>query len=396
MRYDVKVMNAGGQVASLAIDAQDEGEAARQAREAGGQVITIRTDGKSRAASGRARGKFPLGLFSQELLALLDAGLPLVESIETLAEKEHRPAVKRILDDVIVRLREGSALSDALQRFPDVFPTLYIATVRASERTGDMAESLGRFVAYQAQLDYLRKRLVGAAIYPTVLIVVGLVVMLFLMGYVVPKFSHIYGDLGHSLPWMSQLLLQWGLMVEAHGGLILGALAALAALAGVGVTRPATRTWLWARLWEVNAVRERLRVYFLARFYRTLGMLLRGGTPLVRALDMAAGLLPPVLAPDLVQARAAIREGHPVSRAMEDNHLTTPVALRMLRVGERTGRMGDMMERIAGFYEEELARWSEWFVKLLEPVLMAVIGVVIGTVVMLMYMPIFELAGSIQ
>jgi general secretion pathway protein F len=125
-------------------------------------------------------------------------------------------------------------------------------------------------------------------------------------------------------------------------------------------------------------------------------MLLRGGTPVVTAIDMTSGMLAPALKPGLAKAREAIRTGHSISEAMADNGLTTPVALRMLRVGERSGRMDQMMERIASFLDEEVARWVEWFTRLFEPLLMAFIGVIIGLVVVLMYMPVFELAGSIQ
>ena len=125
-------------------------------------------------------------------------------------------------------------------------------------------------------------------------------------------------------------------------------------------------------------------------------MLLKGGIPISTALDMVSGLLQPVLHGRLKLATVAIREGQPISRAMEEHQLTTSVSLRMLRVGERTGNMGEMMERIAIFYDEEMARRVDWFLKMFEPVLMTVIGLVIGVIVVLMYMPIFDLAGSIQ
>ena len=139
-----------------------------------------------------------------------------------------------------------------------------------------------------------------------------------------------------------------------------------------------------------------MHVYQLARFYRTLAMLLKGGIPVVTALDMVSGLLQPALRGQLKLASNSIREGRTISQAMEAYELTTPVALRMLRVGERTGNMGEMMERIATFYDEEMARWVEWFTKMFEPLLMALIGAVIGLIVILMYMPIFDLAGSVQ
>jgi general secretion pathway protein F len=139
-----------------------------------------------------------------------------------------------------------------------------------------------------------------------------------------------------------------------------------------------------------------VRVYQLARFYRTLGMLLRGGIAIMPSLAMTTGLLQGHLRGQLAEAAGKIREGMPISQAMEGCGLTTPVSSRMLRVGEQTGQMGEMMERIARFYDEEIARWVDWFIRLFEPLLMLLIGAVIGLIVVLMYFPIFELAGGLQ
>jgi len=139
-----------------------------------------------------------------------------------------------------------------------------------------------------------------------------------------------------------------------------------------------------------------MRIYQLSRFYRSLGMLLIAGIPVINALKMVTGLLAPALRLRMQAASEQIRQGQAISAAMEANELSTPVALRMLRVGERSGMMGEMMERISSFYDEETARWIDWFTKLFEPLLMLVIGFVIGFVVLMLYMPIFDLAGSIQ
>ena len=147
---------------------------------------------------------------------------------------------------------------------------------------------------------------------------------------------------------------------------------------------------------RIPAIGERVRVYQLTRFYRTVGMLLAGGTPVTQAFGQVAGLLDQELRQRLGVATRNIQEGQSISVSLDRQALTTPVALRMLRVGERTGQMGDMMDRIAVFHEEELARWVERFTRVFEPLLMAVIGIVIGGIVLLMYFPIFELAGSIQ
>src|SRR6185295_14423702 len=159
---------------------------------------------------------------------------------------------------------------------------------------------------------------------------------------------------------------------------------------------PHVRTAIGDAVWRLPAIGERLKVYQLARFYRTIGMLLRGGMPLPRSLDMGAELLHPLLRDRLVEANRAISEGRGVSASLEAQGLVTPVALRMLAVGEKSGNMGEMLEQVAAFHDEELARWVDWFTRLFEPVLMAIIGLVIGAIVILMYMPIFELAGNLQ
>jgi general secretion pathway protein F len=205
----------------------------------------------------------------------------------------------------------------------------------------------------------------------------------------------VYADVQATLPFASRALLRAGALFRDHW---VAAAATLAVLLGLGVralTGAASRRWIAATLWKVPGIGERIKLYHLARFYRTLGMLLRGGTPIVTALDMAAGLLSAGLQDNVAAAREAVREGRPISQAMEEHGLTNAVARRMLRVGERSGRMDEMMDRIAAFMDEEIARWVDWFTRLFEPLLMAAIGIVIGGIVVLMYLPVFELAGGL-
>jgi general secretion pathway protein F len=394
MQFEVRALKANEGLVLLAIDAPDEAAALEQARAQGVAVLSAR---RQRALPGfgqRLRGRFPLLLFSQELVALLQAGLSLPETIETMAEKETRPDARKVLAAMRNRLFEGRSLSQALETLPDVFPPLYVATVRASERTGDLPEALKRYIGYQERLDSVRKKAVSSAIYPVVLLCVGTLVTLFLLGYVVPRFSAIYAETGRDLPLLSRVLLQWGELINRHG---IGAVSALLVTIVAGVLmRDRVRGAASALVMRVPALGERVFVYHLARFYRTTGMLLRGGTPIVTALTMVTGLLPVELRERLGRATQRIRDGVSISTAMTECGLTTPVATRMLRVGESSGDMAEMMDRIAVFHDEELARWVDWFTKLFEPLLMAIIGLVIGAIVVLMYLPIFELAGSVQ
>ena len=394
MRFRIKAMSGGHDVLSYVLEAADESDARRQVAGAGLAFISI---ARERTLTFGARSaRLPLVTFSQELVALLDAGLSLVESIETLAEKEASLMVRRTLEQVLVRLREGQTLGAALAEHPQSFPLLYVATVRAAERTGALREALTRYVAYQQQVDVLRKSLINASIYPAVLCGAGILVVAFLMGYVVPRFSSIYEDLGSGLPFASRMLMKWGQFLDSHGlGVAVGFIGIVTGLT-YAVTRPQVRSAIGARIARIPALGRRLHIYQLARLYRTVGMLQRGGTPMVTAMRMSAGLLSANLRPAFANAMQAVREGRSLGDSMEQYGLTTPVAARMLRVGERSGNMGEMLERIAAFYDEELSRWVGLVTRLIEPALMSLIGIIIGVIVVLMYFPIFELAGSIK
>jgi general secretion pathway protein F len=343
-----------------------------------------------------AGGRFPLQLFNQELLALLAAGIPLAEALAALAEKETRAGVREVLLGLGEGLREGRTLSLALAARPQAFPDLYVATIRAAERTSDLAQALARYIDYQRQLALVRGKLVSAAVYPALLLLVGGAVMLFLLLFVVPRFAQVFETVGGELPWMSQLLLQWGQLMQAHAPLVGGGVLVLITAAVAILRRPATRAAALRLAWRLPRVGERLRVFELARFYRTLGMLLRGGIPAVTAMGMVEGLLSPVLRPGLQASINQVREGQGLAATLQANGLATPVALRMVAVGERAGNLGEMLERAAEFHEEESARWLDVLTRLAGPLLMLVIAVAVGLILIMLYLPIFQVAESIQ
>ena len=396
MQFKVKAARSGEGVLYVNIDALTKDDAMRQAAERGLTVLSMHANEALLKRPKLFTTRFSLSLFSQELLALLDAGLPQVEALETILEKELRQSNRKLMESVIAKLYEGKSLSMALEQFPEVFPPLYVAMIKSSEKTGNIADSLTRYISYQAQVDVIRKKVTSASIYPEFLLGAGGLVTLFLMLYVVPKFGLIYQDLGHDLPFFSRLLMNWGQLLANHKPLVLGSL--ILFLVGIYymVTHPALRAWALKKIIMIPNIGKRIQIYQLARFYRTFGMLLKGGVPVVPALEMVSGLLQADFRKQLAGATDSIREGKPASVSLEKFGLTTPIATRLLRVGERTGRLDDMADRIANLYDDDMARWIDWFTKLFEPILMLVIGLVIGVVVLLLYMPIFELAGNIQ
>ncbi len=391
MRFEVRALQPDGAVVARVLDAPDAAAVQLAAAAHGLSVLSVRP---VQNWLPRRATRFDVVVFSQELVALLGAGLSLPETLDVMVEKDTRSDRRDVVQGLRAHLNEGLALSQAVARRSDMFSPLYAATVRAAERSGDLCEALSRYIDYEKRLAAVRQKVVSASIYPLVLMVVGGLVVVFLLGYVVPRFAAIYAESGRDLPWLSQLLIQWGLLLNRHG-LAVGAALLSALVAVVLLWRRAGSGWAVV-LARLPAVRDRVRIYHLARLYRTLAMLQRGGTPVVPALVMVTGLLPPGLRGSLEKATARIRDGASLSDSLQAAGLTTPVALRMLRVGEKSGELAAMMDRIAVYHDDELSRWVDWFMRVFEPALMALMGVVIGAIVILMYLPIFDLAGSLQ
>jgi general secretion pathway protein F len=387
MRFQLQALDARQQVVSLTLDAASETAAREQAQQQGLSVFFVSGKKFQRKAA-----RFSVALFSAELMALLEAGLNLVEALQTLAEK----GSNEVLTSILAAIRRGEPFSQAVAALPRHFSPLYVATIQASERTGNVKEALGRYIAYQEEIDRVKKKVVSASIYPAILAIVGTLVLGFLMFYVVPRFARVYEDMAGGLPLFSRLLLSFGRFVGDHAWPIAIAMAGVIAFFFWAVSRPSFRAALNVRVWRIPAVGERMKVYQLARLYRTAGMLLRAGIPAVRALDMVKDLLATHLRPQLIAAKKSIEQGQPMSAALGAAGLATPVATRMMQVGERSGDMGGMLGQIARFHDDEIARYIDWFTRAFEPILMTVLGLAIGGVVVLMYMPIFELAGSIR
>lgn len=396
MKYEVKAISSTEDVLHITVEAISAEEAKHQVKLKGLIPLSVNEKVEGRFSVVKTKSGFQVVMFSHELLLLLKAGLSLVESMETLKEKEQRPNVKTLLDTITNSLYEGLPFSLALEKNINSFNPLYIAMVRSSEKTGDLIDALARYINYEVQVNLVRKKVISASIYPVILLIVGCLVVMFLMLYVVPKFSSIYEGRGTNLPLLSQWLLAWGKLLADHSLNVIMCFLIIMTGFVYCISRSSIRQWLLEQIFLIPSLREKMKVYLLARFYRTTGMLLKGGIPVMTVLEMVSGLLSDDLNRKLDLARNDIRDGLPLSVAMEKYELTTPVAVRMMRVGERSGQMGHMLENIGEFYEDEISRWIDWFTKLFEPILMTLIGLIVGLVVVLMYMPIFDLAGSIQ
>ncbi len=381
---------------TLTLDAADEADARQQVARMGFRLSTIKVVRFRLDLGLGAKSSFSLVLFLQELLALLRAGLGIVEALDALSDKASEAQTKALLVRVLTAVREGRRFSVALAEQAAVFPALLIGMIKASEGTSDLPHALSRYLEYRQRMDAVRSKVISASIYPVILLAVGGLVTIFLIAYVVPKFAEVYEGSGRQLPLLSQWMLLAGRAMAAHAATA-SAFAVGAIFLLVGGLR-----WLWRQgvigsaLLRIPGVGVRLRVFELARVYRTLGMLLSGGIPLVAALQTVDEILSTRWREKLAAARAQIIAGSSLCVAFERVGLTTPISLRLLAVGERSGSLGTMLEQSAAFHDGEIERWIDQFTRSFEPLLMAAIGLVVGVIVVMLYMPIFDLAGGLQ
>ncbi len=364
------------------------------------RLLSVQPVAPAGASSGRVwpgRGPvFDLRLFSQELAVLLDAGIPLLDALATLREKDGGGRGSRTLDTVIAALREGQPVSAALARVPEAFDALFIALVAASERSGQLAATLRDHAGFLAWSGALQARLRAALVYPAMLLAAGLAVIVFLLLYVLPRFAGVFDNLAGDVPAASRWLMALGVQAAAQPGLTL-ALAAALPLAGLALWRSAAaRRALDRLMWRSPGLGARLRVIALARLYRSLGLLLGAGVPAPAALRLMDGVLAAPLRAAGSQALNQVLGGQRLSQAFDAAGLATPVARRMLRVGESSGTLPLMLQRAAAFHDDEIAQLAELVTRLVNPLLMLVMGVLIGGIVVLMYLPIFTLMEQVQ
>jgi general secretion pathway protein F len=350
---------------------------------------------RNRAAY-RRRSPFPLLVFCQQLSALLAAGMQLVVAVDTLAGNEQEPEHRLVLQTVQSSLRSGLSFSQALAEHADVFPQLFYASIEASEHTGGVESALQRFVAYEGRFQALRSRLIGALIYPAMLLSLGGLVVVFLLSYVVPRFSVVFIDRLHDMPYMSRAVVLLGLSIAENpwiaSGIGVGALLGLFILA----VNPSVRNGCFVLAKKLPWLGSRIQAFELVRMYRSFGMLLQGGVPVVRSLQMISPIVPLYSRKRIMQVIQVVSEGQPISVALKDNEFTTLVSARLLAVGESSGNMGEMLDRAADFLDSELERSVDRAVRVMEPLMMVVMGAIIGGIVMLMYLPIFEMAESVK
>jgi type IV pilus assembly protein PilC len=334
--------------------------------------------------------------FNQEMLVLIKAGMPIMQVLDAILERHDNGKLSEILRQVRDDVKSGTALSSAMEKHGRAFPTLYVASIRAGERTGDLPLTIRRYIQYLKRVDSIRKKVVAAMFYPAILIVFAGMAVTLLLLYVVPTFAQVYTDSGSQLPLPTRMLIEFTSFLRRF--------APLALLLGVGVVA-VYRKWVGTESGRFVVDRFKLTVpvvgdvftkYSVAGFARTLATVLGSGIPIVESLRMSIGTLDNrFMEKKLFEAVRFVEEGGRLSTAFERVNIMPPLALRMLGVGETTGSLEDMLVDISDHLEDELEERMQLLTTAIEPAIMVIMGVVIGAIIIAMYLPVFKIAGTV-
>lgn len=335
-------------------------------------------------------------LFNTQLRTLLRAGLPLAQSLELLKAQQTHPHFRALLDKVHQQVTTGVALSDAFLSLGDVFPRLYANSLRAGERSGELESVIGRFIQYQRLVESVRKKIVAALTYPAVLVSLAVALVVLLVAYVIPRFSDFYLQFGSELPLPTRIVLGVAQTVERNlifiviGG-VLAAWGFRTWKASPSGRRVIDRWTLWIPLLGRLA-----QQFALSQFTRSLAVLLGGGTPMVPALETAATSVKNVHIAELfLGCVQEVQEGRPLSDALEDTGRAPGLALAMIRVGESTGALPEMLEHTANFFDEEIEYSLTRITTLFEPMILVFMGIVIAGLLLAVYYPLLRLVSTI-
>ncbi len=393
--YTYKAMREDGTVVTDEALAADV-EQLRQDLVSRGYLVTSLREKKLGLGSTRGTAKDFL-IFNQEFATLIKAGLPIVQSLELLLKRTEKQGFHAALASILHDIRSGAALSDAMANHPAYFSPLYTATVRAGEKSGALVEVVLRFIVYQKKMLAIKRKLVTALAYPAFLVMaLGAVLLLFFL-YIIPNFTQMYGDNGGELPFLTELLVSFTSTLTTYAPFIFPGILA----AGFGIyfwQRTARgKTALDGFVLRIPLVRTLVTQYILAQLTRTLASVLRGGIPLVEALNTTAGVISnSVVAGRLTDARQQVIEGVSLAGAFERTRIAPDMTVRMIEVGESSGDLPQMLEDVAEFYDQEVENRLTLLTTMIEPVLMLTMGLVIAVIVVALYLPIFEMGARLK
>ena len=389
--FSYRATTMEGAIVEGAIEAADEKSAIERLKNSG--IIPLKVAAPEEGIKKRITlrsSKTDLLTLTTELSSLLSAGLPLDRSLNILSEISESKEMKNIIQSILKSIREGSSFSDALQRHPKVFPRLYINMIRAGEAGGVLDVVLDKLNEFLESSKELKEHVLSVMIYPIILLFTSGISIIILLTYVLPKFSVIFAELGSSLPLPTQVLLKFSNALKSYWWIVLSVM-----IAGWIIFKNYIKSDTGRYNWDAFKLKlmgEVIRKLETARFCRTLGTLLRSGVPLLQALNNARDVINnQVIASAIDAVSAGAKEGKGIAVPLSSANVFPPLALSMIKVGEETGQLDNMLMKVASTYEKSLNVAIKRFVSLLEPAMILSMGLIIGFIVVSMLMAIFSI-----
>ena len=397
MEYICKVGTPGGEIVERSFDAPNEDALKADLNRQGLFLFSHRRASRGLSFGSPKVKAESLQLFGQELAALLKAGLPLTQSMDLMVERQRDRLFKRSLAAVRDRIKSGAALSESFRQEGTLYPPMFAASLIAGERSGNLEGVLRRFVSYVKLNQTIKKKAISASVYPMVLFAGMATLMYVMLTRVLPQFTGFYENLGAELPLPTRILLgaselarQWSLLLFiVIGAAILGM--------SVWLQAPANRARFDGWILNIPFFGSLMRTYSTSQLARSLSTLLSGGLPLVQALGVAsASVGNRAISSAAAAAVPQVQEGKSLSLALDATGHVEPLTVEMIRVGESTGALGEMLNQVADFYDEDLEVKVQTILALVEPILLIFMAVVIGAMVLALYLPMFEAFSAIQ
>jgi type IV pilus assembly protein PilC len=399
MEYVCKVGTPSGEVVEQTFTAPNEGALRAELDQKGYYLFSIRRALALRQFALR-KARIPLELlmlFGQELAALLKAGLPLVQSLDVMLERQSHPVFRRSLETVRDKVKSGVALSEAIRAEGALYPPILAASILAGERSGSLETVLRRFAQYMRLTLSLKKKAISASVYPAVLTFMMLGLVYILVVHVIPQFQDFYADFDVELPLITRMLMAVSAVVSRniHWFFLVVVMVIVAGL--WWLRQPGSGVVLDRLLLRLPYVGPLMRMYATSQLARTLSALLAGGLPLLNAMEVAASSVGNrAMAAAVSAATPLIREGKSLTFALESTRMLESLALEMIKVGEQTGALGEMLGSIADFYDEEMENRLATVLALVEPILLVVMAVIVAGMLLSFYLPLFEAISGIQ
>ena len=332
-------------------------------------------------------------LFNQEMLALVKAGLPIIQSFDIMLERQKNPVFREVLTEIRDKIKSGVALSDAFASFGDLFPPIYSTSLRAGERSGDLEGVLRRFLRYQKMIVTLRKKVTGALIYPVILIALSGTMVFIMLTVVIPKFTEFFAGFDAQLPAFTRVMIGIAMFLRSNLLLVLGGAVAAVLLFRQWVATAGRLFWDRVKL-HMPIVGGIFHRFAVLQFTQSLGTLLGGGTPMVPALEIASqSITNQAVSSKVFGIVQNVRNGEPLWRSLETTGVIGDLAVEMIKVGESTGALTEMLTNVSEFYDEEIEARLGRMVAAIEPLILVFMGLVIAVLLYAFYLPLFQLSS---